>query len=1337
MKPIRCVVLVISSLLAIWSGWDATSSAQSPVPAGFTDTVVLSGLEMPTAVRFSPDGRVFVAEKSGLIRVFDSLSDSDPIVFADLRTNVHNFWDRGLLGMALDPGFPERPYVYVLYTYDGTIGGVAPRWGTPGATSDGCPDPPGWTANGCDVSGRLSRLTAAGNVMTGTEQVLVHDWFQQFPSHSMGSLVFGADGALYASGGDGASWQFADYGQRGNPGGDPPVGVGGVQTPPTAEGGALRAQDIRTTGDPTGLNGSVIRIDPNTGRALPDNPNFSSPDPVARMIVGYGFRNPFRITARPGTREIWVGDVGWRDWEEIDIIADPTAPNRNYGWPCYEGRVREPDYDGANLNLCESLYAQAGAVTFSHYQYLEGAPVVSGESCSNTDSSLSGLAFYESGSYPSTYRGALFFADYTRRCIWVMFPGANGVPDPATRAVFIESAAFPVDLQTGPGGDLFYVDIVGGAIRRVRFQQGNPPIAVATANPTSGSAPLTVNFNGSQSSDPDGGPLVYAWDLDGNGVFGDSSIANPTFTYGANGTYLAKLRVTDVAGLTDLDTVTITVGNTAPTAVIDTPSASLRWRVGQTVSFSGHATDPQQGTLAASALRWSLIMNHCSSPTSCHQHFIQEYAGVASGSFTAPDHEYPSFLTLRLTATDAGGLQHTAARDLQPQTVNLTFQTAPAGLQLVVGGRTLNGTTTETFIIGSAASMSAPSPQTVNGQTYRFVSWSDGLAQAHDIMAPATATTYTATYRADTPPPGGGDIVLYASRATRHGSWRLVTDTTAASGSRIEHPDAGAPKRPDASANPVDYFDMTFNAEAGRAYRLWIRGKAHANAYTNDSVFVQFSGSVTSSGGPVFRIGTTSATTYILEDCSGCNVAGWGWQDNGYGAGVFGPTISFAATGPQTIRVQGREDGLSIDQIVLSPVTYLTNRPGLTKNDTTILPETGGPPPPGGSTEIVRHAFKATRFGSWRVVSDATAAGGARLEHPNANAPKIETPSANPADYFELTFDVEAGRAYRLWLRARAAQDFYGNDSVHVQFSGSVTASGTPVYRIGSTSATQIVLEECGGCPMSGWGWQDNGYGAGVLGPAIYFAMTGPQTIRIQGREDGISIDQVVLSAGDYITQSPGALRNDATILPERGGGGDPPPPPPPPPGDAREIVKYATDAAVRQGTWRIASDPTAAGGSRMEHPDANVPKIQTPSITPADYFETTFSAEAGRPYRLWLRARAAQDHYGNDSVHVQFSGSVNASGTPVFRIGTTSATQVVLEECSGCAMSGWGWQDNGYGAGVLGPVIYFAATGAQTVRIQGREDGISIDQIVLSSGTYLTASPGQVRDDTTILQRR
>jgi hypothetical protein len=125
-------------------------------------------------------------------------------------------------------------------------------------------------------------------------------------------------------------------------------------------------------------------------------------------------------------------------------------------------------------------------------------------------------------------------------------------------------------------------------------------------------------------------------------------------------------------------------------------------------------------------------------------------------------------------------------------------------------------------------------------------------------------------------------------------------------------------------------------AQAGIPYHLWMRGKADKNNWANDSVFAQFSGTVTASGSPVYRIGTTSATWYSVEDGTNAGLAGWGWNDDSYD-GLAAP-LYFATTGPQTIRVQVREDGLSIDQIVLSAGTYLTASPGLFKNDTTILP---------------------------------------------------------------------------------------------------------------------------------------------------------------------------------------------------------------------------------------------------------------------------------------------------------------------------------------------------------------------------------------------------------------
>ena len=485
--------------------------------------------------------------------------------------------------------------------------------------------------------------------------------------------------------------------------------------------------------------------------------------------------------------------------------------------------------------------------------------------------------------------------------------------------------------------------------------------------------------------------------------------------------------------------------------------------------------------------------------------------------------------------------------------------------------------------------------------------------------------------------------------------------------------------------------------------------------------------------GPVAKVDQLSPTVSLTSPSEGQTFTGG--------------TLTISATASDDLgvaRVDFVEDGVVTASMTSAPYQKASNLASIDGNHTVearaydaagnsasdvrhiSVTTSSGPPVVSSTGEIVLYAKNATIAGNWRVVADAQAAGGARLWNPDAGAPKLATPLGAPANYFELTFTPEAGRGYRIWIRGRADSDYWGNDSVWAQFSGAVTSTGAPAYRIGTADGTWLGVEECSGCGLLGWGWNDNGYGG--LGPLVYFT-AGTQTIRIQQREDGISLDQIVLSPSLYLTAAPGAAKQDGTILPLTATSTPVSSP------STTEIVILANSPTAIAGNWALIADSTAAHGTAVGTVDAGAAKVTTAAATPVNYVEFTFQAEAGTPYHLWVRGRAEKDAWANDSAFVQFSGAIDAAGAPVARIGSTAAFVVNLEDDANVGVSGWGWQDNGYGAGVMGAAVRFQTSGSQTIRIQTREDGFRLDQIVLSAQTYLNASPGSLKNDTTILR--
>ena len=695
---IGVVALTLSTLLVVL----ATSQSASALPSGFADNIVFSGLDNPVSMRFASDGRVFVLERGGVVKEFDSLSDNNPTTVLDIGYKVKKQWDRGSLGLELDPGFTTgRPYLYLLYSTT-----ALPGWPQQGCANLG-------NDGDCVTSGQLSRFTVNNNV-AGNETQLLTGWCQQFGSHSIGDLRFGNDGGLYVSSGEGASFLDSDTGQFGNLCGDP-----------ANEGGSFRAQDYLTTGDPQGLSGSVIKVD-TSGNPWPSNPFSGNTDTNKARLVAQGLRNPFRINTRPGTNEIWIGDVGWGSWEEVNRIADPTQIT-NFGWPCYEGYGQTGGSFPDNA-LCQNVYnnnrATAPATAYAHP--------------GNSSSSATGVAFYPSGggSYPGSYNGGLFYADYAQR--WIKFaPLSGGQPNFGASTTMV-SGQEVVDLETGPNGDLFYVNLVDGTIHRLTYTaNNNAPSAAFRVGPTPAPPNTTINVDGTGSTDPDGDQLTYAWDFNDDGNYGDASGPTATTSFGTNGNKTIRLRVTDPSGATSVANADIVVGN-APVPVISTPAVGATTAVGANISFSGSATDPDDGVLDASRLSWKLTLQHCSpngSDTGCHSHEVGTINGVANGSFVMPDHLYYSFMEITLTATDSAGTKTSVTRRVSYGKVNVYVTSTPSGVPVAVNGSIYTTPFVAPQLLNSVVSIGAPTSTTVTGTRLPFASWSNGGGPDQTIRA--------------------------------------------------------------------------------------------------------------------------------------------------------------------------------------------------------------------------------------------------------------------------------------------------------------------------------------------------------------------------------------------------------------------------------------------------------------------------------------------------------------------------------------------------------------------------------------------------------------------------
>lgn len=683
------------------------------LPLGFIAETLVTGLDLPTTAAWSKDGRLFIAQKGGRVRVFAG-GLLQPQDFIDLSAEVNAYWDRGLLGLAVHPDFPAQPYIYLLYTYD-----------PPGVEPDGAgsrvsrlirvtanPDNPNAAQPGSAVVvlGKNSTLAHIGNSASpdDAEDAACEQDGANVPdcipadnhSHTVGDLEFAPDGSLLVSAGEAAAWYFAD--RR-----------------------SMRAQDL------TSLAGKVLRIDPDTGHGLPDNPFFDGdPDSNRSKVWSYGLRNPFRLALAPGDAQPFVGDVGQNAWEELN-----HGEGRNFGWPCYEGpgRFARFETDPVFGPQCMQLYAQGAA----------GAALPAlARSHADGDAAIIAGDVYSGTSYPAEYDRALFFGDYGTQIVrYAAFDAAGAMTVREFASGDPVALGGIVDVKAGPDTNIHLVVLdadspTAGRIVRMRYIGGGnaPPVASLTALPTNGAAPLTVRFTGLGSQDPEAGPLAYAWQL-GDGA--TSTAASFSHTYAITGTYAVTLTVADAQGATHSDFATITVGNHAPDVAILTPHDDFRYSTGDVISFTIAVTDVEDGAFPPLGVSWRVLLHHGD-----HAHPDFASGSGPSGAFLVTDHGDDTWLELCATAVDSGKLSSSRCTALLPRLTPVEVVTVPAGLRVLYNGEWRTAPFTAFVTAKSRRTASAPAEQL----GCPLQGWSDGAPASRTIEVGLDPLTYTARY---------------------------------------------------------------------------------------------------------------------------------------------------------------------------------------------------------------------------------------------------------------------------------------------------------------------------------------------------------------------------------------------------------------------------------------------------------------------------------------------------------------------------------------------------------------------------------------------------------------
>jgi glucose/arabinose dehydrogenase len=634
----RWLIPLVASILLVGPGVASAPRASAAPPGNFqTSLVIGDGLDGSSGFEIAPDGRIFILERAGKIKIVKN-GQLLPTPFADLPSE--DTGDRGLIGIAFDPEFGvANHFVYFYYT-------------------------------GHDLLNHLVRFSADQDVAQEAPLELFRTSSPSQLLHVGGSIRFGPDGKLY--------FAVGDNGQGDN------------------------AQDLSNP------HGKILRI--NKDGSIPaDNPFVGQPGKLG-AIWAYGFRNPWRFQFDGATGELYGGDVGNFSWEEVNHIVK----GGNYGWPLNEG-------------MCTANCA--GYIDPIHTYPHDGS-----------SAAVTGGPVYRAGMFPPEYQGDLFFADYARG--FIKHANLDATGHVTSVEDFDDQAGSVVDMKIAPDGSMYYITYFPAALYRVTFNTtSHLPVANASADVTKGIEPLTVHFSSAGSSDPDGDPVSYHWDL-GDGT--TSTEANPTKTYPNIGVYTARLTVSAAGDEVPAQPIVVQVG-VPPQLTVALPTEGQLYRAGDTISYNAFASDAAGFDLDDGDIKTSVRLHH-----GTHFHpFAGPLTGRA-GSFTIPTTGEASADTsyeVTVTATDGNGLSASKVVNVFPQESEISLATSPSGLGLFLDSIPVSTPHEVTGVEGFQRELSAPLYAVAHdGTPLQFAGWSDGKPIRHTITTPVDDVTYTASY---------------------------------------------------------------------------------------------------------------------------------------------------------------------------------------------------------------------------------------------------------------------------------------------------------------------------------------------------------------------------------------------------------------------------------------------------------------------------------------------------------------------------------------------------------------------------------------------------------------